>query len=330
MVYNTIFLSVTVIIFVIIFSGIKTEAEAKSFIMRALAPVTNLFKAKQSDSSEKVNWPDSENSNGRRNVSPHPHVVGNTEPIQAKIIIHRVESGDQAWLESATLENEKSEEIEETSTKKPVLFRIGSEEKSWWMDSEKSESSQQNHMSGKGSPKILIQEDSPMKKPSMSRTDSEEKARWLNQEKSEYSNGEQDSSHSKSTKNQQLLKKPFIRHVESGEIPWWLDENAEVPEGVETYPNWVREDGTTADGRVIYKIRKNDSEESSWWLSSSEKEDSQNKNAANVMDEKYLERHKIRHIDSGEKAWWQNSSENINEMVCIAKYYCSHNLYNEI
>ncbi|KAJ8954892.1 hypothetical protein NQ318_016831, partial [Aromia moschata] len=224
--------------------SIKTEAEAKSFLMRALAPVTNLFKVKHVDSTEKVNWmdPSSESTNDQGKVhSPSSTGVPacgpvSTELIPAKIIIHRVES----------------------------------DEKPWWME-----------------------------------------------EKSEESAQDQGTSQKSSQQAESSLQKPAVRHVESGELPWWLDEQAQVPEGVETYPNWVREDGTTADGRVIYKIRKNDSDDTSWWLSSSEKTntDSNKNKSANIMDAEYLEKHKIRHIDSGERAWWLNSTENISEMV---------------
>lgn len=212
--------------------------------MRALAPVTNLFKMKQNGSEEKVNGFESNSENNHENSSKHslPKVT-KTIAIPAKIIIHRVESGERPW----------------------------------WIDSDKSEdpaSEQKPQQSTNLSPQVTCTE-------------------------------------------QLSPKQPRMRHVESGEIPWWLDENAEIPEGVETYPNWVREDGTTQDGRVIYKMRNYDSDEKSWWVSSSEKTntDSSKNKSANVMDEEYLERHKIRHIDSGEKAWWQNSTENIPQMV---------------
>lgn len=222
----------------------RSETEAKSFLMRALAPVTNLFKHKQNGSEEKVNWSETNSEINVENSSKHsPMKVTTNIPIPAKIIIHRVES----------------------------------EERPWWVDSDKSEdvvSVQKQQQSKNMSPQVTsIEQSSP--------------------------------------------KQPRIRHVESGEIPWWLDENADIPEGVETYPNWVREDGTTQDGRVIFKIRKYDSDETSWWLTGSDKTntDSNKNKSTNVMDEEYLERHKIRHIDSGERAWWQNSAENISEMV---------------
>ncbi|RZC35979.1 hypothetical protein BDFB_010671, partial [Asbolus verrucosus] len=81
-------------------------------------------------------------------------------------------------------------------------------------------------------------------------------------------------------KNSETRPKTLLRHVESGELAWWLDKNAEVPEGV-------------------YRLDSNDSTDPT----------------KNIMDAEYQERHKIRHIDSGERSWWLNSSENIPEMV---------------
>lgn len=211
--------------------------------MRALAPVTNLFKHKQHESEEKITL-----------VEPISDIIQESEcsspkattsiPIPAKIIIHRVESG----------------------------------EKPFWMDSDKSEISAPAQQTQQSNliPELVITEDTSP-------------------------------------------KLPRLQHESSGEIPWWLDESAEIPEGIETYPNWVREDGTTADGRVIYKMRKYDSDDTSWWLSSTDKTNTESGNKpTNVMDEEYLEKHKIRHIDSGERAWWLNSSENVSEMVSLA------------
>lgn len=232
-----------------LFPGSKSEIEAKSFLMRALAPVTNFFKNKPHDCDEKVNWIEPNAICNNDNKQSPPKMTTNI-PIPAKIIIHRVESAEHPW----------------------------------WLDSDNQDStvSEQNVQQSNLAPQVEHMVESSPK----------------------------------------ILK---MKHVESGEGPWWLDENAEIPEGVETYPNWVREDGTTADGLVIFKLRKNDSDESSWWVTSSEKTntDSGKERPTNVMDEEYLEKHKIRHIDSGERAWWLNSSENIAENVStiISKIY---------
>ncbi|CAH1187826.1 unnamed protein product [Phyllotreta striolata] len=205
---------------------LKTEVEAKSLLMRALAPVTNLFKPKQTGSPERVNWMDpSSDSNPDSN---QPNLAKIVEPIPAKIIIHRVESGEQPWWLQEN--NETNEDNDETNEE--------------------------------------LKPDTNYK----------------------------------------------ITTQKSGELPWWLDESADIPEGVDTYPNWVREDGTTQDGKVIYKMRKYDSDESSWWLSSSDKTHTNTDSKRDQTNQEFPEQHKLRHIDSGERAWWLNSSENLNEL----------------
>ncbi|VEN40371.1 unnamed protein product [Callosobruchus maculatus] len=279
----------------------KSEADAKSFLMRALAPVTNLFKVKPPDSPERSNWMDPSTESNTESKSFA------AEPITARIIIHRVESTEAPWSQS-----EDSKQAQDQS---------GSETKLWWETSK----------SG------------PQGENSLRHADSIEKPFWENSSEEPTVN-----------EPKKLIK---IKHADSGETPWWLDESAEVPEGVETYPNYVREDGTTADGRVIYKIRKNDSgetswwqtssdktessknksepnnsvypetqsswvrdykpkkldsEDSTWWLSGSEKTES-DKNMTNIMDPEYQKMHQIRHIDSGEREWWLSQENKAEE-----------------
>lgn len=115
------------------------------------------------------------------------------------------------------------------------------------------------------------------------------------------------------TKQTNTLKVPSMHHVPSGEIPWWLDDNAEVPEGMETYPNWVKEDGTTIEGRTIYKIRKNESGNSSWWNDSSGNSESQQNPTVYVqpqIDENGRTLYKIRRNESSKSGWWLESSDN--------------------
>ncbi|XP_050517614.1 uncharacterized protein LOC114335223 isoform X2 [Diabrotica virgifera virgifera] len=244
----------------------KGEAEAKSFLMRALGPVTNLFKVKQSSSGEKAGWLDpsseSNNDSGQDKNILSANISRAIEPIPAKIIIHRVESGENPWwLQNNSEENTEGSGLQ---TRDPNSEGL----------------SETCNLSNNSL------EENKLCPPSESSIRS-------------------------------------IKHNSSGELPWWLDESAEIPEGVETYPNWVKEDGTTQDGRVIYKIRKNDSDDSSWWLSNSDKTNTESSGKQNqkpcnpmtAMNPEYLEQHKLRHIDSGERAWWINSSENIPEMV---------------
>ncbi|XP_045465037.1 FH1/FH2 domain-containing protein 3 isoform X2 [Harmonia axyridis] len=152
--------------------------------------------------------------------------------------------------------------------------------------------------------------------------ESEEKVKWEMSSSSE-GNADSNSQHRKlqeaSDVQVKTLRVPSMRHVPSGEIPWWLDENAEIPEGVKTYPNWVKEDGTTADGRVVYRLRKNESGNSSWWNDSSENSEArpaQKDKSPNLLcvqehsDEYGKALFKIRRNDSTKSGWWLDSSEN--------------------
>ncbi|CAH1986073.1 unnamed protein product [Acanthoscelides obtectus] len=294
----------------------KSEVEAKSFLMRALAPVTNFFKVKPPDSPERANWmdPSSESNTETKSFA--------AEPITARIIIHRVEPTEPPWCSDRNVE--ESNQAQEQSTSKSE-----SDQKPWWENSTASSKLESG----------------------LRHADSIEKPWW--------ENGSDEQASQKSNQHAKEESKKLIKtkNVDSGETPWWLDENAEVPEGVETYPNYVREDGTTADGRVVYKIRKNDSsetcwwqssseksesnqnktepnnsvypetqsswvrdykprkmdsEDGTWWLSSSEKTDS-DKNKTNIMDPEYQRMHQIRHIDSGERSWWLNQENETEE-----------------
>lgn len=209
--------------------NIKPETvEAKSFLMRALAPVTSLFKGKHQEPERTVQ------NMGQEKVqsnAQHPVEIPVAKPRHAKLMLVKVEPGESTWC------------VEKPSSHSASL------------------NSDEAH------PKKLQTSDA----------------------------------------------KPFLRHVESGEIPWWLDEKSEIPEGVDTYPNYVREDGTTADGTIIFKVRHNDSDDSSWWMDGSEKSKSDSNNIKNVNVEGKTEDgrilYKVRHNESDESSWWLDSSE---------------------
>ncbi|XP_017786528.1 PREDICTED: serine-rich adhesin for platelets-like, partial [Nicrophorus vespilloides] len=139
----------------------------------------------------------------------------------------------------------------------------------------------------------------------ISKIESGERAWWLEET--------DDNISSKGSKQRMKL----LRHQESGERAWWLEDSAEVPEGVEVFPaKSMGEDGRTEDGKLIYKIRKNDSCERDWWLDESEKTEptppqQQQQQQQPPQEPEFLQKYKIRHIDSGERAWWLSSTENL-------------------
>jgi hypothetical protein len=197
---------------------LKSEAEAKSFLMRALAPVTNFFKTAKYQGLYLYFIV----SNGFAN---NVFLTDSNEKV--------------SWMEDTISESAPSEKPKSDQRPGKLFKKVESGERAWWLDDTTASSSlpRDSEKTGIARPKTLL------------------------------------------------------RHVESGELAWWLDKNAEIPEGVQVYPDESK-----------MKIFRLDSSESS-------------DPSKNIMDPEYQERHKIRHIDSGERSWWLNSAENIPEMV---------------
>lgn len=204
--------------------GPKTEAEAKSFLMRALAPVTNFFKMRQ-DSGEKLNQVD----------NPPENIITN----------------DSNRNEPTKSDSRKSPKIDKEEKRKQYIKRIESGERAWWLD--------ENSEVPEGVQKFTI---------------------TCTQD------GDLDTG-------KKLYK--FVKQ-DSGESPWWLNENGEVPEGVEKYPS-----GNLSP--------KNNSKNNSRNASKRNSPEYKEKSPENKSE--FTQPYRIRHIDSGERPWWMNSNDNI-------------------
>jgi hypothetical protein len=197
---------------------LKSEAEAKSFLMRALAPVTNFFKT-------------------AKYQGLYLYFIVSS-PFANNVFL--TDSNEKvSWMEGTISESAPSEKPKSDQRPGKLFKKVESGERAWWLDDTTASSSLPRDSEKSGPPR----------------------------------------------------PKTLLRHVESGELAWWLDKNAEIPEGVQVYPDESK-----------MKIFRLDSSESS-------------DPSKNIMDPEYQERHKIRHIDSGERSWWLNSAENIPEMV---------------
>lgn len=179
----------------------RTE-EAKSFLMRALAPVTNLFKMRQ-ETAEKVQWPDNACDSDSQNTSNIASIATDVESrsIEKPKPIRHVESGERAW----------------------------------WMEP----SSEKNSDSKK----------------SIARSASKSAELGENNNLSEHKNN---------VFKHNLTKQP------SGDKPWWLDGNGNIPEGVEvrTPSRKGSSDSEQSDKYNVYKIRHIDSGEKDFWQKS--------------------------------------------------------------
>lgn len=255
----------------------KNEAEAKNFLMRALAPVTNLFKPNKQSDSDKVS---SDTGDGKVVWILDPSSEEQSQPRSAKLVLHRVETDETGWWgDDNSGEQLKSE---------PANMKYGGGK--LWPEEPKIYSgyNAENNMTGKIRESWWLDESAPegvqTQKPVIKHVQSGEQPWWLQDNPTEVPEGVQV---------YQEVQKPKIKPVESGEAPWWLNENSTPPEGVQTYPNWTEPNKP--------EVRRNDSGNSTWWL------DSDKSNSERQPE--CLDTHKLRHIDSGEREWWINDDE---------------------
>lgn len=256
--------------------------DAKSFLIRALAPVTNLFRTKHHDNDEinrttEISHSDSakdnttfisENGSKCKN-NTHNIVASNDDSVVKLKAIRHIESGDRAsWLESDTEKknpvnecndrsqisyNEQNSGIDLKRSLKPSCFV--DDEKPWWLDS--------NANIPEG-----IERLSPPKK-SSSDSDKSEKFNFFkvrhiesgdrkdwrvvnNESSSSINKQEQNNlSLSKSGSDQRSFSSRRIRHIESGERPWWLSSDKNIPEGIEKLPTPPPQDSDSSDSEEI-------------------------------------------------------------------------------
>lgn len=305
--------------------GSKNETEAKNFLMRALAPVTNLFKTNRQSAGNmddvpkasgsppgadgKVTWildPSSESA-----LEPNSISQPTAEPRSAKLILHRVESDQKGWWEEPSTASDQSK-LQQRS--EPVDMKYGnaasepdqnvpprslskqdsSGEPPWWLDSSQTAPEGMQIYSGYNAENNMS---APLSKP-VRHNDSGEKPWWLDEEAPVPEGVDTYDGCSQQNKS----KKNTISHVPSGEKPWWLDENpAEVPEGVQVYPNCST---PKQDEENKYRIRTVESGESAWWLKNGAEPPEGVKTWPNPEESSQQSKPAIRHVESGESPWW--------------------------
>lgn len=270
--------------------------EAKSFLIRALAPVTNLFKMRHQDSNDSKTW--SENS---------------TSESTGKDISNLVTESDKSNKNNT---NNIIASNEDNIVKLKAIRHIESGEKAWWLDSQSDKLSSQVPSASKSPTENNI----PKK---IRHIESGERAWWL--ESNSNDNTTENSCQQNSSDN---AGKPFkkCKFVED-EKPWWLDSSANIPEGVEqlTPPRKSSSDSDKSEKYNFYKIRHIESgEQKDWWLSSNdnssysnkpEGQNSQNSLSKSGSDQRGFPLRRIRHVESGERPWWLSSDKNIPEGI---------------
>ncbi|KAL0104354.1 hypothetical protein PUN28_017229 [Cardiocondyla obscurior] len=262
----------------------KTE-EAKSFLIRALAPVTNFFKNKNQDSddtSKSDGWVDSfEENQEDGNKSGQPLSSSRSANL----------SKDSGFTNSQKSDGTRGSNLR--------IQRQSSGEKPWWLDPNSDNipegiqrvSPWNNDISQDTTISTALPDDGKYKL-KIWRQGSEEHAWWLDDVAPEEAKKSPSPASSVSRRGssrgsfRSVDRRNRIRHQQSGERAWWMSDDPEnVPEGIEVIPV-VSTENQSADN-----LADNDSFYSSKPLK------------------------KIRHIESGEKAWWMDSSSNVPDGV---------------
>lgn len=282
--------------------GQRSEAEAKSFLMRALAPVTSLFKVRHVDSSDKVNWMDSSPENPNNDVQFVDNTVSpqTTEVQQHKMVLRRVESGEKAWWldeESESVKQNARLTPEEKIIQKSIRH-VDSGERPWWLDSnsEPPEGIQKY-------PSEHSQDENGRTLYKIRKNDSGCKEWWL--DSSENNNT---SSNKTTSENQEpeYLQGYRLRHIDSGERAWWMSSNENINEASKSEA--VQKE--LENNKKTYKIQHQSSGEKAWWMDSHENVNESSKMEPGQQEfESNKNTYRIRHQSSGEKAWWMDSPE---------------------
>lgn len=283
--------------------------EAKSFLIRALAPVTNLFKMRHQESSENSRWLDTstsestgkdvsnlitESDRSNKGKIDTTNIIATNDDNHVKLTaIRPIESGDRAWWldsESEKKKSTQSNENQKSPSEKNIprkIRHIESGEKAWWMESNSTNS----------------------------------------ENKQEINDNSHPNSSAKSETNRINKKCKFA----DDEKPWWLDSCANIPEGIErlTPPRKSSSDSENGEKLNFFKLNPIESgDKKEWWVTSNEnsshsaKQDhSQNisQNHSQSLSKSDSERNfplrRIRHIESGERPWWLSSAKNIPEGI---------------
>nr|XP_012229002.1 PREDICTED: uncharacterized protein LOC105676030 isoform X4 [Linepithema humile] len=262
----------------------KTE-EAKSFLMRALAPVTNFFKTKSQDSG------DTSKSGGWVDYNDENYEVSNKTGLPL--------SSSRSNLSKSPNNCERNDGIRGNNSR---LQHQSSGEKPWWLDSNSDNvpdgvervSPWNNDVSQDTTVSTVLPDDGKYKL-KVWRQESGERVWWLDDISAEETKKSSSSASPISRRGssrgsfRSVNRRNRIRHQQSGERAWWMSDDPEkVPEGIEVIP-------VTSPVASIDCVDKPDLVDNDLYSSKPLK--------------------KIRHIESGEKAWWMDSSSNIPDGV---------------
>lgn len=280
--------------------------EAKSFLIRALAPVTSLFKRHQ-DSSE----------NSRRLETSTTESTGKD--------VSTITTESEKTNKSKSNTDNIVASNDNNLVKLKSIKHTESGERAWWMDTESDKKNCVNHANEhQRSPS---EKNMPRK---IRHIESGERAWWLD------SNGDSKSEKQpqmNGTDNSESYKLPKKNKYVEDEKPWWLDSCANIPEGIErlTPPRKSSSDSEKSEKYNFFKVRHIESgDKKDWWATSNENstnskteppntlsKSSSNHNSLSKSNSNQLSfpLRRIRHVESGERPWWLSSNKNIPEGI---------------
>lgn len=309
----------------------KTD-DSKSFLIRALGPVTNLFKSKSAQSQSVQSPPlrqdliyvdDNNSTSISENISQDTESVFPATKTNSKS--NNIQTDDPNWWTKTNTNNDPSDF---GSNMKFKLRHIDSGEIAWWMTENDNDDNDdtvadditlnQSEASDRTEPiagKFKIRH-----------IESGEKAWWMTNDTLDETNDIVRSDGVDEDKNNSLgsggKPKYQIAHIQSGERAWWMNDDNEVEKSTES-------------NKKVYAIRHIESGEKAWWMNGSdETNDSSSHNQTNKStnsngdDGRWWTNqtdksktkspikteppkvYAIRHIESGEKAWWMTNDNN--------------------
>uniref|UniRef100_A0A2A4K3T8 FH2 domain-containing protein n=1 Tax=Heliothis virescens TaxID=7102 RepID=A0A2A4K3T8_HELVI len=269
--------------------------EAKSFLIRALAPVTNLFKMRHQESSDNSRWLETSTSESTgKDVS---NITTESERLSKG-------KNDTTNIIASNDDN---------LVKLKAIRPIESGERAWWLESDSKNSTQNSEHTRSPSEKNI-----PRK---IRHVESGEKAWW--QESNSESKHDNQITRNNTTDSSDSNRLPKKCKFPDDEKPWWLDSCANIPEGIERLspPRKSSSDSEKSEKFNFFKVRHNESgDQKDWWLTSNENSTNSSKLEHSQMlsksgSERNFPLRRIRHIESGERPWWLASDKNIPEGV---------------
>lgn len=196
--------------------SLSKNDETKSFVSRAIAPVTKFFKNIKYNDSDDKSWLD---TNSATSISEN--IKLDTE-LDGPITTTTDTIDSDFWA---------SKESEQSLDMKYKLRHIDSGDRAWWLCSNENlvEAAKKEELSSKEPFELkLMKSDSSQSKSNLTETKSDVRKVYESDEKPWWMNNESESDKYKKSASTSSKKgfKFSLRHIESGETAWWLNDDS--------------------------------------------------------------------------------------------------------